>query len=117
MITYVPRLDPGIAAAVDALNEAGIETFSSCEGGPGHAFTEPTVRFKGDYSKGDIAVCVLREAGVDVRELRRVWGYVDCEVSPESPFWEIILYPPPPNWLADTDPVFATFIRTLEVPE
>ncbi len=33
---FSPPLDPGIADYVIALREAGIETFESCEGGPGH---------------------------------------------------------------------------------
>ena len=32
--------------------QAGIETFESCPGGPGHAYAEPTVRFYGDRSEG-----------------------------------------------------------------
>jgi hypothetical protein len=37
MDSLVPDLDPGIVRAVRVLVEAGIETFESCEGGPGHA--------------------------------------------------------------------------------
>jgi len=44
-------LDPGIQEAVLLLREAGYKTFTSCEGGRGHPFPEPTVgvTFKGDY--------------------------------------------------------------------
>lgn len=45
-------LDIGIARAVHVLREAGIETFESCEGGNGHAYAEPTVRFHGVRSEG-----------------------------------------------------------------
>ena len=38
-------LDPGIERAVNLLREARVETFESCEGGAGHAFPEPTIRF------------------------------------------------------------------------
>jgi hypothetical protein len=47
-----PRtLDPGIREIVLLLRKAGYKTFTSCEGGRGHAFREPTVglKFKGDY--------------------------------------------------------------------
>jgi hypothetical protein len=44
---WLPELDPGIAPYVDALRGEGIETFESCDGGDGHAYTEPTVRFSG----------------------------------------------------------------------
>ena len=52
----MPRLDPdtlddGIREIVLLLRKAGYKTFTSCEGGKGHAFQEPTIglRFKGDY--------------------------------------------------------------------
>jgi hypothetical protein len=44
---WLPELDPGIGPYVDVLRAAGIETFESCEGGDGHAYAEPTVRFAG----------------------------------------------------------------------
>jgi hypothetical protein len=44
---WLATLDPEIAAYVDVLDAAAIETFESCEGGEGHAFFEPTVRFYG----------------------------------------------------------------------
>jgi hypothetical protein len=44
-------LDAGIQEIVLLLRQAGYKTFTSCEGGRGHAFREPTVglNFKGDY--------------------------------------------------------------------
>jgi hypothetical protein len=41
-------LDRGIRDQVAALRECGVETFESCEGGPSHAYPEPTVRFYGE---------------------------------------------------------------------
>jgi hypothetical protein len=35
---YDPPLDPGIRRYVEVLNEAGVETFESCQGGEGHAY-------------------------------------------------------------------------------
>lgn len=35
-------VDAGIRREVTILSQNGIETFESCEGGPGHAFPEPT---------------------------------------------------------------------------
>ncbi|KKL60024.1 hypothetical protein LCGC14_2209410, partial [marine sediment metagenome] len=40
-------IDPGIRYAVLVLRAGGIETFESCEGGPGHASPDPTIRFHG----------------------------------------------------------------------
>jgi hypothetical protein len=51
-LQYPEGLDPGIREAVERLREAQVETFDSCEGGPGHGFREPTVRFYGDPSEG-----------------------------------------------------------------
>jgi hypothetical protein len=45
-------IDPGIRREVKILWENGIETFESCEGGRGHSFPEPTVRFHGGQSEG-----------------------------------------------------------------
>ena len=45
-------IDAGIRKEVDVLSRNGIETFESCEGGDGHAFFEPTIRFHGDQSEG-----------------------------------------------------------------
>ena len=50
----MPRLDTlddGIREIVLLLRKAGYKTFTSCEGGRGHPFREPTVglKFDGDY--------------------------------------------------------------------
>ena len=84
---YDPPLDPGIANAVKILREAGIETFESCEGGPGHSYPEPAVRFHGERSEGFRALTVAMEAGLCVYTLRRVWRLEDGE--PTGPWWEL----------------------------
>ena len=85
------RLDKGIREAVLALHAAGIETFESCEGGDGHAFLEPTIRFHGHKSEGFRALAAALEAGLQVSELRRVWPVLDGE--PTGPCWELTLTP------------------------
>ncbi len=85
------RLDKGIRDAVLALRAAGIETFESCEGGDGHAFFEPTIRFHGHKSEGFRALAAALEAGLRVSELRRVWPVLDGE--PTGPCWELTLTP------------------------
>ena len=40
-------VDAGIVRAVRILRSAGIPTYESCEGGEGHAFAEPTIKFGG----------------------------------------------------------------------
>ena len=84
-------LDPGIKKAVEILVKAGIETFESCQGGQGHAYPEPTVRFHGDRSEGFRALAAALAAGLPVSDLRRVWPVVDGE--PTGPWWEITFYP------------------------
>jgi hypothetical protein len=84
-------LDPGIADAVKVLREAGVETFESCQGGPDHAYPEPTVRFHGEVPEGLRALAVVMEAGLPVFELRRVWIIQDGE--PTGPWWELVFVP------------------------
>jgi len=84
-------LDHGIAQAVKALREAGVETYESCEGGPGHAFPEPTVRFYGELPEGFRALAAAQCAGLQVYALRRVYQILDRE--PVGPHWEMVFRP------------------------
>jgi hypothetical protein len=74
-----------------ALRAAGVETFESCEGGNGHAYTEPTVRFHGARAEGLRALSAAMTAGLRVTSLRRVWPVVDSE--PTGPWWELTFVP------------------------
>ena len=85
--TFDPPLDPGIAVAVAALRAAGVETFESCQGGHGHAYPEPTVRFHGPRAEGFKALAAALHAGLRVAGLRRVWPIQDGE--PTGPWWEL----------------------------
>lgn len=89
-------LDPGIREAVRLLRAAGIETFESCEGGLGHAYPEPTVRFFGDRSEGWKALAAARQVDLPVRAVRRTWVVYDGE--PDGPCWEITFRPAQPWW-------------------
>lgn len=88
---FDPPLDAGIAQAVIALREGGVETFESCEGGEGHAYPEPTVRFHGDQPEGFRALAVALRAGLRVTGLRRVWPILQNE--PTGPWWELTFVP------------------------
>lgn len=48
MIIDLAKIDIGIRPAVELLLEHGFNTFESCEGGHGHAFDLPTIKFWGD---------------------------------------------------------------------
>ena len=89
---FEPPLDPGIADAVVTLIANGIETFESCDGGPGHAFTEPTIKFEGNASEGWRAMSVALAYGLPIYRLRRVWGVIDG--MPHGPWWEMTMLPP-----------------------
>jgi hypothetical protein len=92
---WLATLDPGIASYVDWLDSMGIETFESCQGGEGHAFLEPTVRFYGEPGEGfrALAAAVLRE--LPVSELRRYWQ-INRAGEPEGPHWEMTFRAPAP---------------------
>ena len=81
-------LDAPIADTVRILRLGGIETFESCQGGEGHAYPEPTVRFHGQSGEGFRALAVAMEWGLPVSCLRRVWSMTDHE--PTGPCWEIV---------------------------
>lgn len=91
MKTVIPydALDEGIRNAVRVLAEAGVETFESCQGGDGHAYAEPTIRFHGERSAGFRALAVALESGLKVTSLRRTWPVNDGE--PTGPCWEIVI--------------------------
>lgn len=67
------ELDPLIEPAVRILMAHGFKTFESCQGGQGHAFCEPTVRFEG--SEYDLLrayeICQLYK--LNVYEAKRVF--------------------------------------------
>ena len=87
MQEFHPPLDPGIEKAVKTLRAAGIETFESCEGGEGHCYPEPTIRFHGEQSEGFRALSIAMQAGLNVTSLRRIWTILDQE--PHGPWWEM----------------------------
>ena len=92
-------VDPGIRNEVLILSRHGIETFESCEGGPGHAFPEPTVRFFGGREQGFKALWVAFENGLRPAKLRRYYAVIDGE--PTGPDWEITFTKPElTNWYA-----------------
>ena len=92
---FEPPLDDGIREIVITLVANGVETFESCEGGTGHAFHEPTVRFEGTDSEGLRAVSIALENGLPVRRLRRVWG-IQSNIL-HGPWWEMTFRSPKPS--------------------
>lgn len=70
------------------LTDAGVETYESCEGGDGHAYSRPTVRFHGGPGEGWRAVAACRSHGLPVADLARVWDVIEGE--PTGPYWQIV---------------------------
>ena len=87
---YSPPLDAGIERAVVLLNKAGVETYESCEGGSGHAYPEPTIRFHGNHAEGFRALSLAIQNGLPVSGLKRVWSMIDGE--PVGPTWEMTFW-------------------------
>ena len=80
-------LDEGIRRYVLILRAQGIETFESCQGGEGHSFTEPTVRFHGNQVEGYRAFAAAMNYGLPVSSLRRYYQVIDGQL--EGPSWEM----------------------------
>ena len=80
-------VDQGIRYAVLMLRSQGIDTIESCEGGAGHAFPEPTVRFNGGAWEGYRVFAIAMEHGLPVLHLRHVHDVVDGRLGP--PCWEM----------------------------
>lgn len=87
-------LDVGIRREVEVLMSGGIETFESCEGGAGHSYPEPTVRFHGDRSEGWKALAIALQRQLRVFALRRIWTVNDGE--PIGAYWEMVFRPEKP---------------------
>lgn len=66
-------IDPLILPAVKILNEHGFETFESCQGGEGHCYPEPTIRFFGDEFDLIRAYEICGCYGINVYEVKRVF--------------------------------------------
>lgn len=84
---FSPPLDKGIEKEVVILNQNGIDTYESCQGGIGHSFPEPTVRFHGENAEGFKAYAIAVENGLKVDELRRSYRVENGELV--GPIWEI----------------------------
>jgi hypothetical protein len=83
-------IDPGIRRAVLILRRGGVETFESCEGGAGHAFAEPTIKFHGSQGAGYQALSVALDHGLPVSRLQRCYYVQGGEL--EGPWWELVFH-------------------------
>jgi hypothetical protein len=81
------ELDRGIRHYVLVLRSGGIETFESCEGGDGHSYPEPTIRFHGNNGEGFKALSIALTFGLPVLAVRRTWDVIEGELT--GPWWEM----------------------------
>jgi hypothetical protein len=88
-LAALERMDPGIVEAVIILSDHGIETCQSCEGGPGHAYPEPSIDFLGGPAQGFAAVSIARQHGLPVAALYRVWNVQGDEIT--EVIWRLVL--------------------------
>jgi hypothetical protein len=65
--------------------------FESCDGGGGHAYTEPTIRFSGGRDGGFRALAVTLAHRFPLHSIRRHWAVIDGE--PSWPDREIAFWP------------------------
>jgi hypothetical protein len=86
-LTPIKDLDPGIAPWVEILRAHRVETFESCQGGDGHSFHVPTVRFHGGPGEAYHAYSVAVTHALPVKGVARHWRVIDGELT--GPDWEI----------------------------
>ena len=93
-------LDVGIRDAVRLLNEYGIRTCQSCQGGWGHGYPVPTIEFFGSKADAKRALAVALESELPVTQLRRVTAITGPWCRRER-FWSLTFSPEPEP---ETDP-------------
>lgn len=87
---FEPPLDEDIKVYVETLRAGGIETYESCQGGEGHSYLRPAVRFHGGKGEGFRALAIAQQHGFRVRRLNRMWSIIDDE--PTGPYWEMVFW-------------------------
>lgn len=99
---YEP-LDPHIAPVVTLLRENGFNTFTSCDGGPGHAFQMPTVRIDPVMAEVEVeasaCACSLLKAGYKgfyVKICRGYGGVLQAGEGTMDSFIEVEFWTNPP---------------------
>jgi hypothetical protein len=85
------NIDELMLPAVQKLNEYGFKTFEFCQGGEGHAFLEPTIRFEGTEFDLIRAYEVCKFYKLPVVEVKRVFRKIPLPVNVDDNNWEYIL--------------------------
>lgn len=86
-------LEPLIAPYVKTLQDNGVETFESCQGGEEHSYVNPTIAFHGDASAGWKALSVALTHNLPVSKLQREWSIYQDQ-APDGSIWKMVFtYP------------------------
>src|SRR5580704_1621365 len=85
--SLAPGVGPRHRSLRGRLARSGRRNVRSCEGGDGHCYTEPTIRFAGGREEGFRALVVALEHRFPVDAIRRYWDILEGE--PRGPNWEI----------------------------
>jgi len=80
-------IDHGVRRYVLILRAEGIETFESCQGGDGHAYPEPTIRFHGNAFEGYKAFAIAMTYGLPVAGVRQAYSVEAQRLT--GPWWEM----------------------------
>jgi hypothetical protein len=81
------EIDPLIKPYVESLNQIGIVTWESCQGGEGHCTNTPFIHFGGNLAEGHRALAHAMFCRWPVSELQRYWSVQDGE--PHGPHWRL----------------------------
>lgn len=84
----IADLDELIRPAVILLNKYGFKTFESCQGGEGHCYGDPTVRFEGTEFDLIRAYELCEIHGMNPKAAKRVYWKQDVYFDTDK--WEVI---------------------------
>jgi len=101
-------IDELILPAVKILNEYGFKTFESCQGGQGHSFFEPTVRFEGSEFDLIRAYEICELCGLPVYQARRVFRKTPVYKKDNTPIGDV--WETPFNEIIFMSPTFLTHL-------
>ncbi len=86
------NVDKGISRYVDIFLNNGIETYQSCQGGPGHCYSMPTIEFYGNIGTGWKVLQICLDFELPIVMLSQFWDIKDNQ--PIGPYWRVEFKPP-----------------------
>ena len=92
-IINISDADPEIIPILRILNENGIKTFESCQGGIEHAFGKPTIRFHGNYDTAMKVMNLCNQHNFSINYFRKYYVYespYENIYEFKGPRWEVI---------------------------